>query len=168
MKTAEYLNIPIVVTEQYPKGLGHTVPELGPNAFPNLSVFTKSQFSMVVPDVLDHIQSLNKEALVPDSWTYLLCGIEAHVCVLQTALDLRDRGLRVQLLTDAVSSRHPFERFAAFDRLSQSGVSLTTVESAAFQLMGDATHPAFKNVQSLFIGDRPDTGLIRVISSKDQ
>ena len=158
MQTADHLKVPMVITEQYPKGLGGTVPDLKVQSF-QAPVFAKTQFSMLAPEVVDHLRSLHADTLAPDQFTYLLCGIEAHVCVLQTALDLRDRGARVQILADATSSRHPFERSLAFDRMKTAGCQLTTVESAAFQLMADATHPKFKQIQTLFITERPETGL---------
>lgn len=102
----------------------------------------------------------------PDStWSFLLCGIEAHVCLLQTALELRERHADVHVLADGVSSRFEFERFMALRRLEKEGIKLTTAESAAFQLLADAKNPKFKEVQALFIGDRPATGLDRLMDA---
>jgi nicotinamidase-related amidase len=160
MKTADILEIPIVVTEQYPKGLGSTISDLELPKFPRASVFAKTQFSMLTDEVLNHFNSIPDFSRESDNWTFLICGIEAHVCVLQTALDLRGRGHRVQVLADATSSRHDFERHLAFRHLAQAGAVITTIESAAFQLMRSSTHPHFKKIQSLFLGGRPDTGLM--------
>ena len=83
----------------------------------------------------------------------VLAGIEAHVCVLQTALDLLGRGIRVFIAADAVASRDPFDRDIALRRLERAGAVLTTVETAAFEWLGTAAAPAFKAV-SLLVQDR--------------
>jgi nicotinamidase-related amidase len=150
---AEQLDIETIVTEQYPRGLGHTVAELDIGSRKRVALFEKSKFSMLTDDVRDHLG---------DDWLerdYVLFGIEAHVCVLQTALELRSHGAQVQVLVDGTSSRHRFERHAAFKRMAQEGVRLTTCESALFQLLHSANDPDFRRVQSLFLGERPATGL---------
>ena len=86
----------------------------------------------------------------------LLCGIEAHVCVLQTTLDLLERGYEVHLLTDGLSSCRAHDRAVALSRLSQSGAFLTSSEMTLFQLMGDAKNPKFKQVSALIKEPRSD------------
>ncbi|EPB69198.1 isochorismatase family protein [Ancylostoma ceylanicum] len=90
---AKILDIPIFVTEQYPKGLGHTVPDLG---LADIKKYEKTRFSMCVPDLVPAIN---------DSNNIILVGIEAHACVLQTTLDLLEKGKNVHVVVDAVSSR---------------------------------------------------------------
>ncbi|EDQ91319.1 uncharacterized protein MONBRDRAFT_23596 [Monosiga brevicollis MX1] len=149
---SKVMNIPLIVTEQYPKALGHTVPEIvHDHAVINVP---KTKFSMVT----DEVQSYLKENTHVKS--ALLFGIEAHVCVLQTALDLLEDGYDVHVVVDATSSRNPPERMYAFERMRQSGAFLTTAESALFQLMGDSKHEHFKEVQKLIKDLPPDSGLL--------
>lgn len=126
--------MPVIVTEQYPKALGKTVPELD---ITNAHKWEKMTFSMISPDVLAVLEK-NKTKSV------LLVGIEAHVCVLQTALDLIENNYEVHVIADGVSSQRPSDRFSALERMRQSGAFVTTSESAVFQLMTSANHPAFK------------------------
>jgi isochorismate hydrolase len=86
----------------------------------------------------------------------LLLGVEAHVCVLQTALDLLERGLEVHVVVDACSSQRPADRAAALARLAQSGALLATSEMALFQLMRDAKHPSFKTISAMVREPRPE------------
>ena len=81
----------------------------------------------------------------------LLCGIETHVCVMQTALDLLDRGVSVQVVTDAVGSRHAHDREVGLTRLDRAGATLTTVEAALLELCERAGTPEFKAVQKVII-----------------
>lgn len=89
----------------------------------------------------------------------ILVGIEAHVCVQQTTLDLLDRGIDVWLLSDAVSSQRANDRAAALELLRSLGARISTTESAAFELLGDATHPNFKAISALAIAPRPNSQL---------
>ncbi|KAK6031647.1 isochorismatase family protein [Ostertagia ostertagi] len=90
---AKILQMPIIVTEQYPKGLGHTIPDLG---LGDIKKYEKTRFSMCVPEV---------DAVLQNAENIILVGIEAHVCVLQTTLDLLEKGKNVHVVVDAVSSR---------------------------------------------------------------
>jgi nicotinamidase-related amidase len=140
LSVAEALGIPVLATEQYPQGLGPTVATLAPRL---PSCFSKKAFSSAaVPEVL--------EALARDARTQVaLVGIEAHVCVQQTALDLLTRGVQPYIATDAVSSRYRVDRDGAFQRLGMAGVVLTTVEACAFEWLETAEHPRFKDVSRL-------------------
>ena len=148
------LDMPIVVTEQYPRGLGHTVGELSsmwtpPDSASSTSasaasvasaapaVFEKSKFSMVTDEVREHIEALGCTSCI-------VCGIECHICVLQTTLDLLEMGIDVQLPADAISSCRDFDRSTGFVRLASSGATVTSAESVVFQLVGDSSHPKFK------------------------
>eukprot|EP00010_Vexillifera_abyssalis_P001204 CAMPEP_0201552630 /NCGR_PEP_ID=MMETSP0173_2-20130828/16824_1 /ASSEMBLY_ACC=CAM_ASM_000268 /TAXON_ID=218659 /ORGANISM="Vexillifera sp., Strain DIVA3 564/2" /LENGTH=159 /DNA_ID=CAMNT_0047963137 /DNA_START=146 /DNA_END=625 /DNA_ORIENTATION=+ len=157
------MDIPLVVTEQYPKGLGHTVDGIKLSENPRASIFEKTSFSMLSEQVRAHIV---KETTYADfsQLHFVLFGIEAHVCVLQTAIDLRQRyNAQVHLAADGTSSRHTFERKLAFQHMRSAGVHISSAESIAFQLLERSDSPYFKEAQKLFIGDRPDTGLDRLI-----
>lgn len=133
------------------KVFGSTTAELLPH-LEGVERHPKTLFSMVTPDVDDELQRRNRKQVV-------LFGIEAHVCVLQTALDLLDRGYSVWVVVDAVSSSRPTERSVALTRLDRAGVHLTTYESALFELMGDSKAENFKAVSSLIKETRPDPPL---------
>eukprot|EP01111_Echinosteliopsis_oligospora_P001355 TRINITY_DN1205_c0_g1_i1.p1 TRINITY_DN1205_c0_g1~~TRINITY_DN1205_c0_g1_i1.p1 ORF type:complete len:226 (+),score=34.09 TRINITY_DN1205_c0_g1_i1:111-788(+) len=140
MKCAKALNIPILVTEQYPKGLGKTVKELDVTG---CSVTEKNVFSMIVPDVKAQLKS------IPDLKSVLITGMETHVCVLQTALDLIQDGVEVHILTDAVGSISKFHKKIGVKRLEQSGAYITTVESAMFQMLHSSAHPQFRAISGI-------------------
>ncbi len=132
------LGIPVVRTEQYPQGLGGTVAPLqgdGPTLEKTcFSCFAASGFA----DALDR----QRRQIV-------LAGIETHVCVLQTALEMHDAGYRVFVVEDAVCSRHKRHHRNALARLRQAGVVVSNVESVLFEWLRDAAHPAFKAVSRL-------------------
>ncbi|XP_063953701.1 isochorismatase domain-containing protein 1-like [Lytechinus pictus] len=148
---AYILDIPVIVTEQYPKGLGHTVEDLDISRA--LGVYPKTKFSMVIPEVEAHLNSLTNLKSI------ILLGIEAHVCIQQTALDLLARGYDVHVVADAVSSRSLMDRQFAYERLRQFGAIITTSESILFQLLGDKDHPKFKQIQGLVKISAPVSGL---------
>eukprot|EP00667_Euglena_gracilis_P021933 EG_transcript_24209 len=146
LKASAILQCPVVVTEQYPKGLGHTVPTL--EVPPHAKVFTKTKFSMLTEEVGDVLKQQQIEAVV-------LFGIEAHVCVEQTALDLLRAGYQVYLPADGVSSQRALDRTVALDRMRHLGVHVSTSESILFELLGDATDPHFKDISALTKLPRP-------------
>lgn len=136
---AQILDVPIVATEQYPQGLRRTAPEVGlPDGVEPLE---KTVFSACRVDGFD--LGLRDQVL--------LCGIEAHVCVMQTALDLLDRGFEVQVAADAVGSRHAHDREIGLHRLDRAGAVLTTVEAALLELCERAGTPEFKAVQKVIL-----------------
>ena len=137
---ARLLDMPVQATEQYPKGLGPTVPELA-RRLPERP--DKTAFSCcAVPSVVETFRRAARPKVV-------LAGIEAHVCVLQTALDLLALGLRVYVVADAVASRYPTDREFALRRLEQAGAVLTTAEACVFEWVGGSGHPQFKAVSTL-------------------
>ncbi|KYQ92634.1 hypothetical protein DLAC_06630 [Tieghemostelium lacteum] len=142
MKACNILNIPIIITEQYPKALGNTVDEL--ESKKQKYVFEKTLFSMLTNEVQKTLDTDLKGVK-----SILLTGIESHVCVFQTSLDLIEKGYDVHILEDAVSSQNPSDRAIAIERLKQSGVFVTSTESAIFQLTKDAKHPNFKLISNL-------------------
>jgi len=136
------LDIPIIHTEQYPEGLGHTVGALQ-KLIGNQSPIEKNSFSCCQVDkFIKAIETQERSQL-------LLAGIEAHICVYQTALDLIDRGYQVHLLTDCIASRTPANLNLARQRLSVSGVQLTGLEMALFELLGSSQVNGFKTISKL-------------------
>ena len=136
---AEAMGIPIVVTEQYPKGLGHTVPEVAEHLPDGLKPLEKVRFSAAEAEGFD----LNGRDQV------LVCGIETHVCVNQTVLDLLDRGIEVEVVGDAVGSRTDENREMGLHKVEDAGAVLTSVETALFELLGGSDAAEFKQVQAL-------------------
>jgi len=133
---ARVLGVPIVATEQYPRGLGPTAPEVGLED--ELRV-EKTVFSAARADGFD--LGGRDQALV--------CGIEAHVCVSQTVHDLLDRGMEVHVAADAVGSRHAVDYERALPRLERAGAVVSTVEAALLELCERAGTPEFKAVQKV-------------------
>lgn len=149
------MKMPVICTEQYPKGLGHTVPELGIQNFA-IKPFEKTQFSMCIGEVLNHLEDKH-----PKVNTVVLCGIETHACIYLTTLDLIDKGFSVHVVADACSSRTMTDRMYAFKDMKAAGAHLTTSERVILGLAGDAKHPNFKSLQKLVWEAAPDTGLIK-------
>lgn len=153
-EVSRILDIPLVVTEQYPKGLGNTVPEV--NISNAVQVFPKTKFSMLIPEVEEKLQTLcggNVKHVI-------LCGIETHVCIQQTVIDLLKRDIEVHVVADAVSSRNQVDRVFALERFRHMGATVTTSEAILLQLVGDKDHHKFKEVQALIKTSAPDTGLL--------
>ena len=144
--TAKALDIPTVVTQQYTKVFGPTCPEVfaSKEDLDSANIFEKKKFSMCTQEVQEHLNSLNKQS-------FIMVGIEAHVCVLQTALDLLEAGKDVHIIVDGVTSQQPIDREVALQRLSQAGAFLTTAQSCAFMLMQSADHANFKTVSKLTV-----------------
>jgi len=144
---AKALGIPVLITQQYTKVFGETVkdcfsnPEEDLKAYP---IFEKKKFSMCTEEVCSHMEGLNKDSVI-------LFGIEAHVCVQQTCLDLLEQGKEVHVVVDGVSSQQSYDREIALRRMSQAGAFLTTAQSAAFMLMQTANHDNFKPVSKLTV-----------------
>ena len=144
VKTFRALDLPIIVTEQYPKGLGKTVEELT-EVLGSIQPLPKTVFSSYgCAGVPEQIESSKARKV-------LVCGIETHVCVNQTVHDLLAAGYRVQVAVDAVESRHTMDRELALRRMEAAGAVLTSTEAAAFELMVDAKHAKFREVQALYI-----------------
>jgi nicotinamidase-related amidase len=135
---ARTLDLPVVVTEQYPPGLGRTVPEVAEH-LDGLEPLEKVAFSACRAEGFE--LGGRDQALV--------CGIEAHVCVSQTVHDLLDRGLEVHVATDAVSSRTAANRRVGLAKMERAGAVLSSVETALFELLGEAGSDEFKVIQGL-------------------
>ncbi len=138
LRAARILDVPRVVSEQYPKGLGQTAPEVGLEEERPLE---KSVFSAARAEGFE--LAGRDQAVV--------CGIETHVCVSQTVLDLLEQGVQVQIPADAVGSRHELDYERGLERLERAGAVVTTVEAALFEMLGRAGTPEFKAVQQLIL-----------------
>jgi nicotinamidase-related amidase len=136
---AKALGVPIVVTEQYPRGLGSTVPEVAEHLPEGTRPIDKVCFSAAEADGFD--LGGREQAVV--------CGIESHVCVSQTTHDLMSRGVQVHVVRDAVSSRTDENRDLGLRKMETSGAVITSVEMALFELLGAAGTEEFKKVQAL-------------------
>jgi nicotinamidase-related amidase len=144
---AALLGVRSVLTEQYPKGLGPTPPDLAAKLPPAV---TKMAFSCCGSEDFT-------AAIADDIESVLLCGLETHICIQQTALDLLARGLTVVIAVDAVGSRHPLDHEIALRRLESSGAILTTSEAVLFEWCRSAEHSQFQAVRKLVLTDRaPD------------
>lgn len=136
------LNITIVVNEQYKKGLGETIEPLK-EILGTYESYEKVTFSCCKTDVtLEHIKSFDKKYII-------LTGVETHICVLQSALDLLAEGMTPVIVTDCVSSRKVRDTEIALKRLEKAGAILTTYESILFELCISAKNPAFKSISQL-------------------
>lgn len=145
LKGLSLLEIPMLITEQYPKGLGATLPEIAATA-QGAPVIEKTSFGALGNnDVLGHIEQLEQFG----RRQVLVCGIEAHICVLQSAMQLLDKGLSPVFVTDCIGSRCQTDLMAAFMRAEREGVQFVSTEMALFELMGAKEHPQFKAISSL-------------------
>jgi nicotinamidase-related amidase len=138
VRGARILDVPRIVSEQYPKGLGHTAPEVGLEEEPRIE---KTVFSAARAEGFD----------LAGRTQAIVCGIETHVCVSQTVHDLLDRGIEVHVPADAVGSRHRIDYERGLDRLEGAGAVVSTVESVLFELLERAGTPEFKAVQGLIL-----------------
>lgn len=141
-RSAQILGVPIWVTEQYRKGLGATVPELAA-AIPGFAPLEKVAFSACGAD--GFTAALESSHVTEP----ILCGIEAHVCVTQTCLDLLAQGLRVFVVADAVSSRTPENYQFGIDRMRSAGAVIVSTEMVIFELLGRAGTEEFKQILPL-------------------
>lgn len=138
---AAELGVPIVITEQYPQGLGGTLPEVTEGS--DAPIFEKREFSAAAnAGFADFLKGEPQTQMI-------LAGVEAHVCVLQTALDLIGAGYEVFLVADAVASRKAESRAIALERMRAAGVTIVTTEMVAFEWLRTAADPAFRTVSRL-------------------
>ena len=136
------LGVPIMVTEQYSKGLGSTITSIR-EAIGDIESIEKSSFSCCgEPAFITAIESSGKKSVI-------ICGVEAHVCVLQTALDLSDRGFQPVLIEDCVASRKFNDKHIALERMRENGVIVSTYESILFELCEVAGTEQFKAISRL-------------------
>jgi nicotinamidase-related amidase len=142
VQAARILELPLLVTEQYPRGLGSTVPEVA-EQLGDVRPIEKVSFSALAADGFPGALAETGRDQV------LLCGIESHVCVNQTAEDLLSDDIEVHVARDAVSSRTQDNRELGLHKMERSGATVTSVETAVFELLREAGTPEFKQIQGL-------------------
>lgn len=139
---ARRLAVPVLLTEQYPKGLGRTVPELRA-VLPGVAPIEKTSFSCCgAPGFTEQLRRLDPDRVI-------LAGMESHVCVLLTALGLLEAGLHVSVVADAVCSRRATNLELGIAQARQAGALITSTETVVFQLLGSADHEAFREISKL-------------------
>ncbi|MHB1951022.1 MAG: isochorismatase family protein [Acidiferrobacteraceae bacterium] len=139
---AAALNVPVLATRQYARGLGELDPELAAVLPAGTPIFDKTRFSCLGAQGLRDALDTRRPSLV-------IAGVEAHVCVLQTAFDLSASGFSVSVVADAVASRFEHDCEYSLQRMSQAGIGLVTTESVVFEWLRDAAHPKFKDLLPL-------------------
>ena len=140
---AKTLGIPALVTEQYPKGLGHTVPQLAEVLPEGTEIIEKTNFNALLEDgMAEKINSFGKKQIV-------IFGIETHICVHQTAAALLEAGYEVYVIKDACASRNKYEFKQGIDIMQANGAKISCVEIALFEWLKGAKNPKFKEVQAL-------------------
>jgi nicotinamidase-related amidase len=142
IRGVQVFNIPIIITEQYPQGIGSTVPEIAA-LLPGKKPIAKLSFSCCGDT------NFLKELKAIDRKQVLLTGIESQVCVYQTAIDLLNAGYEVQAVTECISSRTPENRQLGLHRIEESGGKLTGVEMALFELLKTAGTESFKAINKI-------------------
>ena len=143
LQAARLLDVPVTATEQYPKGLGPTESAIRMDLTARARILEKTGFSCCLAEGFDpRLAQAERRQVV-------IAGMEAHVCVLQTALELAAQGYEVYVVEDGVCSREQRHYANALARLRQEGVIITNVESVLFEWMGDASHPHFKIISGL-------------------
>ena len=142
VKTAKKLNVPILLTEQYPKGLGATISEIT-GEINSDCIYEKTSFSALETDeVKTELEKYNRKNII-------LTGIETHICVYQTACALLDAGYNVYVVKNACSSRNKKDYRTALELMRDFGAKLTCVETVLFELLKTSKHEHFKEIQNL-------------------
>lgn len=143
VQAAAAMGVPVLATEQYPKGLGHLVPEVASFLPADAPVIEKRSLSCCgTPAFAERLRGLRRSQIV-------VCGIEAHACVNQTVHDLLFQGYRVHVPYDAVSSRHEHDYRVGWEKMTASGAIASTVEMACLEWLRSADAPEFKTIQQL-------------------
>lgn len=142
LEVAKVLELPIVVTEQYPKGLGKTVRPILERLPSGQQIWSKTTFS-------GYLDPTIRRSVAPLSESWILVGIEAHICVLQTAKDLLADGKQVIVLNDAISSRSLFDFSTAIAEMKEAGARISSSETMVYEMVKDAASPKFKKILPL-------------------
>ncbi|MGR9000264.1 MAG: hydrolase [Gammaproteobacteria bacterium] len=143
LEAAVILNVPVLLTEQYPKGLGATDTSIANKLTETTQVFEKTGFSCFAAEgFCAALESSGRKQII-------LSGVEAHVCVLQTALELLHKGYQVYVVEDAICSRKAEHKFYALERMQQQGTTIINYESVLFEWLKDARHPDFRSISDL-------------------
>ncbi|XP_058460001.1 isochorismatase domain-containing protein 1 [Malaya genurostris] len=156
LQAGKIMNVPLIVTEHYPEKLGHIVKDL--DISHAKGVFSKTLFSMMIPEVQKKISDIYGQ----DLQTVVLFGLESHICVEQTAMDLRNNDYTVHVVADCSLSRSQGDLKLALERLQQIGCFVTTSENVIFKLMKDAKNPAFNKIKGLVRDPSADSGLSKL------
>ena len=143
VRVAQRIGIPVMATEQYPKGLGQTQSDLR-QLLPPASIAEKLHFSCVSAQCLPKLAGFERRQIV-------VCGIEAHVCVLQTVLELCEQGKEVFVVADAIGSRDPANKTLAIERMRAHGAEIVAREMVAFEWLHEAGTPLFREVSKEFL-----------------
>jgi len=143
VKATSVLNIPVIVTEQYPKGLGATDTLLKDNFTKDTSILDKTGFSCFSAN------SFNQTLKNSQRKQIILIGQEAHVCILQTALELLHYGYQVYIVEDAICSRNAEHKLFSLQRMQQQGATIINYESVIFEWLKDSKHPDFKVISKM-------------------
>ncbi|MFC1738861.1 hydrolase [Planctomycetota bacterium] len=142
IKAAKILGLPIIWTQQVPKALGETIPQIV-ELLTEKEPINKASFSCCREEkFMTALNSLNRPRV-------LLCGIETHICIYQTALDLLEKNYSVQIIADAVSSRALQNNKIALDKMQTKGIEITSTEMVLFELLKTTEHPQFKKIAEL-------------------
>jgi nicotinamidase-related amidase len=143
VRSFQILNLPVIITEQYPKGLGRTAEEILFSMPAEYEFVEKTSFSSCGASAfVEKLEATGARQIV-------LCGLESHICVNQTTHDLLLSNYEVHLLTDCIGSRYTHDKETAIRKMQISGAVLSTMEMAIFELLRDARHEQFKEIQSL-------------------
>jgi nicotinamidase-related amidase len=143
--SAKRLEIPIITTEQYPQGLGKTISEVREQLPETAAPTEKTCFSCCTAAGFE--RALTEQ---PKRKQVVLVGMEAHICIVQTASGLQRWGYQVFVAADAICSRHPDKRDNALERMRHSGIQVTNTESVAFEWVSDSRHAQFRDISKLF------------------
>lgn len=145
LQASQTLSVPTLVTEQYPKGLGPTEAELAEVLAENTPIIEKTCFSCLnSPSFIEKLNATGRKQII-------LTGMEAHICVLQTAMECQAAGLQVFVVEDGICSRKQDNKDNAIHRLRQAGVVVTNTESVLFEWLRDAQHSEFRTLSKLII-----------------
>lgn len=144
IRTAKALNIPIFITEQYPKGLGSSIKLIKNNLCDTVNIICeKTAFNAFADEeILKKFKSLNKKQVI-------ICGIETHICVHQSAEELLKSGYKLSVISDASGSRAEYEHQYGLENIKHNGGCVKTTEMVVFELLKTAKHPKFKEIQNL-------------------
>ena len=145
LTAADRLNIPVIVTMQYPKGLGDVENFVKDKLNEKSKCFEKTSFSCLGAEGLpEHLEKLNKKQII-------MIGLESHICVLQSAIELTEKGYDVFVVSDAIASRKLTSYETSLTRLEQANIWLLNTESVLFEWLRNASHPEFKSLCKLIL-----------------
>lgn len=143
LKAMNELKCPVMATEQYPQGLGPTIDPLRSLFTPEVTIFDKKAFSVLSDE------NCRRQLASEGKKNLIICGVEAHVCVLQTALEGLEHSYNVYVPYDCVASRRPSDKETSLSYMRHAGIHVLSSESILFMLLGTSEHPSFKAVSKI-------------------